>query len=115
MRSPGTGGDLNLGKAHKSAIGILVGRFSRFVALVHLCDNRQPTQMCDALIQTVSSLPAQPRRFLTWDDSFEMHVHTELRTPTDMPVSFYDPGSPRHHGSHENTNSLLKQYSPQDH
>ncbi|WP_093801068.1 IS30 family transposase [Streptomyces sp. Wb2n-11] len=105
-------GDLIIGKAHKSAIGTLVERSSRFVTLVHLPDGRRPSQMRDALIETVSTLPAQLRRSLTWDQGSEMHLHTEFSIATDMPVFFCDPGSPWQRGSNENTNGLLRQYFP---
>ncbi|MFI8888686.1 IS30 family transposase [Streptomyces sp. NPDC053813] len=105
-------GDLIIGKGHKSAIGTLVERSSRFVALVHLPDGRQPAQMRDALIHTVSALPAQLKRSLTWDQGSEMHLHTQFSTATDMPVYFCDPGSPWQRGSNENTNGLLRQYFP---
>ncbi|MFC8708762.1 IS30 family transposase [Streptomyces sp. NPDC057197] len=105
-------GDLIIGKAHKSAIGTLVERSSRFVALVHLPDGRQPAQMRDALIRTVSALPTQLKRSLTWDQGSETHLHTQFSTATDMPVYFCDPGSPWQRGSNENTNGLLRQYFP---
>ncbi|MDI3424369.1 IS30 family transposase [Streptomyces luteolus] len=105
-------GDLIIGKAHKSAIGTLVERSSRFVTLVHLPQGRQPAQMRDALVRTVSTLPAQLRRSLTWDQGSEMHLHREFSTATDMPVFFCDPGSPWQRGSNENTNGLLRQYFP---
>ncbi|GAA0404275.1 IS30 family transposase [Streptomyces luteireticuli] len=105
-------GDLIIGKAHKSAIGTLVERSSRFVALVHLPNGRQPAQVRDALIQTVSTLPAQLRRSLTWDQGSEMALHKQFSTATDMPVFFCDPGSPWQRGSNENTNGLLRQYFP---
>lgn len=105
-------GDLIIGKAHKSAIGTLVERTSRFVALVHLPDGRQPAQVRDALVETVSALPAQIRRSLTWDQGSEMALHKQFSTATDMPVFFCDPGSPWQRGSNENTNGLLRQYFP---
>ncbi|MFJ6567178.1 IS30 family transposase [Streptomyces sp. NPDC091292] len=105
-------GDLIIGKGHGSAIGTLVERSSRFVALVHLPDGRRPAQVRDALIRTVSTLPAQLRRSLTWDQGSEMHLHKEFSTATDMAVYFCDPGSPWQRGSNENTNGLLRQYFP---
>ncbi|WP_371591129.1 MULTISPECIES: IS30 family transposase [unclassified Streptomyces] len=105
-------GDLIIGKDHGSAIGTLVERSSRFVALVHLPDGRQPAQVRDALIHTVGALPTQLRRSLTWDQGSEMHLHHEFSTTTDMPVYFCDPGSPWQRGSNENTNGLLRQYFP---
>ncbi|MEU6479023.1 IS30 family transposase, partial [Streptomyces sp. NPDC047017] len=105
-------GDLIIGKAHKSAIGTLVERSSRFVTLVHLPHGRRPAQMRDALVQTVATLPAQLRRSLTWDQGSEMHLHKDFSIATDMPVFFCDPGSPWQRGSNENTNGLLRQYFP---
>jgi IS30 family transposase len=105
-------GDLIIGKAHKSAIGTLVERSSRFVTLVHLPEGRRPPQMRDALVQTVSTLPAQLRRSLTWDQGSEMHLHKDFSVATDMPVFFCDPRSPWQRGSNENTNGLLRQYFP---
>jgi hypothetical protein len=81
-------------------------------ALVHLPDGRQPAQVRDALIQTVSTLPAQLRRSLTWDQGTEMALHKQFSTATDMPVFFCHPGSPWQRGSNENTNGLLRQYFP---
>ena len=105
-------GDLIIGKAHKSAIGTLVERSSRFVALVHLPNGRQPVHVRDALIQTASTLPAQLRRSLTWDQGSEMALHKQFSTATDIPVFFCHPGSPWQRGSNENTNGLLRQYFP---
>ncbi|AWL33618.1 MULTISPECIES: IS30 family transposase [Streptomyces] len=105
-------GDLIIGKAHQSAIGTLVERSSRFVTLVHLPDGRLPSQVRDALVQTVSTLPAQLRRSLTWDQGSEMALHRQFSTATDMPVFFCDPASPWQRGSNENTNGLLRQYFP---
>ncbi|MEE1721451.1 IS30 family transposase [Streptomyces sp. JV186] len=105
-------GDLIIGKAHQSAIGTLVERSSRFVTLVHLPDGRLPSQVRDALVQTVSPLPAQLRRSLTWDQGSEMALHRQFSTATDMPVFFCDPASPWQRGSNENTNGLLRQYFP---
>ncbi|WP_018830918.1 IS30 family transposase [Salinispora tropica] len=105
-------GDLIIGKAHTSAIGTLVERTTRFVALVHLPNGRQPAQVRDALVQTVSSLPAQLKSSLTWDQGSEVALHTQFSTATDMPVFFCDPGKPWQRGSNENTNGLLRQYLP---
>jgi IS30 family transposase len=41
-----------------------------------------------------------------------MAKHADLRLDTGLEVYFCDPHSPWQHGSNENTNGLLRQYSP---
>ena len=105
-------GDLIIGKDHKSAIGTLVERATRYVLLVHLPHGRTPELVRDALIDTVQTLPAHLWRSLTWDQGNEMHRHHEFSVATDIPVYFCDPHSPWQRGSNENTNGLLRQYFP---
>ncbi|MCO1582776.1 IS30 family transposase [Crossiella sp. SN42] len=105
-------GDLIIGKDNKSAIGTLVERATRYVLLVHLPLGRTPDRVRDALIDTMTRLPAHLRRSLTWDQGSEMHRHHEFSLATDIPVYFCDPHAPWQRGSNENTNGLLRQYFP---
>lgn len=105
-------GDLIIGKDNGSAIGTLVERATRYVLLLHLPHGRTAEQVRDALIDTVSTLPAHLKRSLTWDQGAEMALHNEFRIATDLPVYFCDPHSPWQRGSNENTNGLLRQYFP---
>jgi IS30 family transposase len=105
-------GDLIIGKDHKSAIGTLVERATRYVLLVHLPHGRTPVLVRDALIDTMRTLPNHLTRSLTWDQGSEMHRHHEFSLATDIPVYFCDPHSPWQRGSNENTNGLLRQYFP---
>jgi transposase, IS30 family len=59
-----------------------------------------------------SSLPAQLRRSLTWDQGKEMALHRQISIDTQLAVYFCDPHSPWQRGSNENTNGLLRQYFP---
>jgi IS30 family transposase len=121
-------GDLILGLG-SSAIGTLVERATRFTMLLHL--PRMPGHgdgirvkngpalaghgaeaVRDAIARTITTLPEQLRRSLTWDQGAEMTEHARLRIDTGVQVYFCDPHSPWQRGTNENTNGLLRQYFP---
>jgi IS30 family transposase len=121
-------GDLILGLG-SSAIGTLVERTTRFTMLLHL--PRMPGHddevrvkngpalaghgaeaVRDAIARTITTLPKQLRRSLTWDQGTEMSQHAKLRIDTGVQVYFCDPHSPWQRGTNENTNGLLRQYFP---
>ena len=66
----------------------------------------------DAIAATITTLPDQLRRSLTWDQGSEMSQHAQLRIDTGLNVYFCDPHSPWQRGTNENTNGLLRQYFP---
>ncbi|MDQ6820237.1 MAG: IS30 family transposase, partial [Actinomycetota bacterium] len=119
-------GDLILG-TDRSAIGTLVERSSRFTMLLHLpliegdspAAKSRPARtgasagaVRDAIAGTITTLPEQLRRSLTWDQGIEMAQHVQLRLDTGLQIYFCDPRSPWQRGSNENTNGLLRQYFP---
>ena len=120
-------GDLILG-LNSSAIGTLVERTTRFTILLHLprmtghgqvrVKNGPPLAghgaeaVRDAIAASISTLPEQLRRSLTWDQGAEMARHAELRLATGLQIFFCDPRSPWQRGTNENTNGLLRQYFP---
>jgi transposase, IS30 family len=104
-------GDLIIGKDHKSQIGTLVERRTRFCLLLHLA-GRDAATVRDAMIEAMASLPAVLRQSLTWDQGQEMARHKEITVATDLDVYFCDPHSPWQRGTNENTNGLLRQYFP---
>ncbi|HEX6922123.1 MAG TPA: IS30 family transposase [Actinomycetes bacterium] len=105
-------GDLILGARNASAIGTLVERQTRFVMLLHLPAGYGAEAVRDAITTTITTLPAQLRRSLTWDQGIEMARHLEITIRAGLPVYFCDPASPWQRGSNENTNGLLRQYYP---
>jgi len=121
-------GDLLIG-LERSAIGTVVERTTRFTMLVHLpreegyrhkeTPKNGPAlagygalTMKNALATTMSSLPTQLARSLTWDRGKEMSAHAQFKVATGIPVFFADPSSPWQRGTNENTNGLLRQYFP---
>ena len=121
-------GDLILGLG-SSAIGTLVERATRFTMLLHLprMEGYQPGKSIkngpalaghgaeavrDAITRTMTTLPEQLRRSLTWDQGAEMAQHARLRIDTGLQIYFCDPQSPWQRGTNENTNGLLRQYFP---
>ncbi len=121
-------GDLIIG-LNKSAIGTLVERTTRFTMLLHLPRGEgygiEPRvkngpalagygaeAVRDAIASTITGLPAELRRSLTWDRGKEMAKHADLKIATGIDVYFCDPQSPWQRGTNENTNGLLRQYFP---
>ncbi len=104
-------GDLIVG-SHRSAIGTLVERHSRYVMLFPLPDGNTAESVRTALTNTVVKLPEHLWRSLTWDQGKEMAQHAQFTIDTGVQVYFCDPKSPWQRGSNENTNGLLRQYFP---
>ena len=71
--------------------------------------------MREALAQSITTLPEQLRRSLTWDQGLEMAEHRQFTIDSGVAVYFCDPRSPWQRGSNENTNGLLRQYFPKRH
>ena len=95
-----------------SAIATLVERQTRYLQLVALPEGTEAERVCEALAASITTLPAQLRRSLTWDQGHEMSEHRRFSVETGVEVYFCDPRSPWQRGSNENTNGLLRQYFP---
>jgi IS30 family transposase len=67
----------------------------------------------DSITGTITSLPEQLRRSLTWDQGAEMSQHARLKIDIGLDVYFCDPHRPWQRGMNENTNGLLRQYFPE--
>jgi IS30 family transposase len=121
-------GDLILG-LESSAIGTLIERTSRFTMLLHLprmeghgtqdrakngpaLAGHGAEAVRDAIAASITTLPRELRRSLTWDQGAEMAQHAQLRIDANVDVYFCEPHSPWQRGTNENTNGLLRQYFP---
>jgi IS30 family transposase len=121
-------GDLIIGTG-RSAIGTLVERSSRSAILVHLprivgWGKKPPVKngpalggygavaMNAALTASMTQLPGQLRKTLTWDRGKELSGHAQFALGTGTRVFFADPHSPWQRPTNENTNGLLRQYFP---
>jgi IS30 family transposase len=104
-------GDLLIG-TRTNAIATLVERQTRYCQLVALPEGPGAVEVCEALKQSIITLPAQLRRSLTWDQGSEMREHRRFSVESGVEVYFCDPRSPWQRGSNENTNGLLRQYFP---
>ena len=107
-------GDLIVGLGHRSAVGTLVERTSRFILLLHLPHDHTAATVEVAMRKAIMSLPIELRRSVTWDQGSEMTNHANITMATGMPIYFCDPRSPWQRGSNENTNGLLRQYLPKE-
>ncbi|QZN87042.1 IS30 family transposase [Cellulomonas sp. C5510] len=121
-------GDLIIG-LNRSAIGTVVERTSRYTLLVHLprlegygtvppvkngpaLGGYGAVAMKDALQATMTTMPSELLRSLTWDRGKELSAHAQFKIDTGIAVYFADPHSPWQRGTNENTNGLLRQYFP---
>jgi len=115
-------GDLIIGLG-RSAIGTVVERTTRFTLLVHLpreegygvippvkngpaLGGYGAVSMKNALTTTMSTMPEQLRRSLTWDRGKELSAHATFTIESGIPVYFADPRSPWQRGTNENTVSV---------
>ena len=120
-------GDLIIGTG-RSAIGTIVDRKSRSTLLVHLprlegwgeippvkngpaLGDYGAVAMNAALSVSMTKLPEQLRKTLTWDRGKELSAHAQFTLETGTKVFFADPHSPWQRPTNENTNGL-RQYFP---
>ncbi|MFG2708078.1 IS30 family transposase [Streptomyces sp. NPDC048386] len=121
-------GDLIIGTG-RSVIGTLVERSSRSTVLVHLprldgwgekpyvkngpsLGGYGAVAMNAALTESMTKLPEQLRKTLTWDRGKELSGHARFAMESGTRVFFADPHSPWQRPTNENTNGLLRQYFP---
>lgn len=121
-------GDLIIGTG-RSGIGTLVERHGRATILVHLPrlegHGEQPRTkngpslagygaeaMNTAPTASITTLPQQLRKTITWDRGKELSAHAAFTLATGTKVYSADPHSPWQRPTNENNNGLSRQYFP---
>ena len=105
-------GDLIIGKVGASAVGMLAERSTRFIPLLRQPNDHGAKAVEETMRATISTLPSELMRSITWDQGSEVARHVEFTIATGVPIYFCDPHSPWQQGSNKNTNGLLRQYLP---
>ena len=104
-------GDLIMGKDHKTALGVLVERSTRFLFIAPL-KAKKATDVREAFAYHFDDVPENLKKSLTYDRGKEMVQHKQFSLDTGIDVYFADPHSPWQRGTCENTNGLIRDFFP---
>ncbi|CAN1553133.1 Tra8 Transposase and inactivated derivatives, IS30 family [Flavobacteriaceae bacterium] len=104
-------GDLMIGVAHKSAIGTIVDRKTRYVIIVKI-PNRKSKTVTQEFAKHLNNQPKYLRKTMTYDNGIEMANHKWLSENTGMDIYFAHPYSSWERGTNENTNGLIRRFLP---
>lgn len=104
-------GDLMIGKNHKSAIGTIVERKTRFTLIIKL-DSKKADEVAKMFSKKLNQLQAIFKKSMTYDNGIEMAKHEKITQKTGMKIYFAHPYSSWERGTNENTNGLIRRYLP---
>ena len=104
-------GDLIKGAHNRSAVGTLVERKTRLLALVKV-DGADAKSVLEGFDREMKRVPPDLMLTMTYDRGSEMAGHQELAKRLKIDIFFADPYAPWQRGSNENTNGLIRQYLP---
>ena len=104
-------GDLMIGKNHKSAIGTIVERKSRYTIIVKL-KSKKSDEVAKMFSKKLNQLQQIFKKTMTYDNGIEMEKHQEITQKTGMKIYFAHPYSSWERGTNENTNGLIRRYLP---
>lgn len=104
-------GDLIIGVGHKSAIGTIVERKSRYTIIVKL-KARNASEIAKMFSNKLNQLDSIFKKSMTYDNGMEMAKHEIISQKTGMKIYFAHPYSSWERGTNENTNGLIRRYFP---
>lgn len=104
-------GDLVIGKNHKSAIGTIVERKTRFTLIIKL-ESKKADEVAKAFSKILNKLNPIYKKSMTYDNGIEMAKHEKITKKTGMKIYFAHPYSSWERGTNENTNGLIRRYLP---
>ena len=104
-------GDLVIGKNHKSAIGTIVERKSRYTLIIKL-KAKNATEVAKMFSKKLNQLNPIFKKSMTYDNGTEMAKHEVITNKTGMKIYFAYPYSSWERGTNENTNGLIRRYLP---
>ena len=104
-------GDLMIGKNHKSAIGTIVERKSRYTIIVKI-KSKKSDEVAKMFSKKLNQLQQIFKKTMTYDNGIEMARHQEITQKTGMKIYFAHPYSSWQRGTNENTNGLIRRYLP---
>ena len=104
-------GDLVIGKGHKSAIGTIVERKTRFTLIIKL-KSKKANEVAKEFSEILNKLNPIFKKTMTYDNGIEMARHEKITQNTGMKIYFAHPYSSWERGTNENTNGLIRRYLP---
>ena len=104
-------GDLVIGKNHKSAIGTIVERKTRFTLIVKL-EPKKAGEVANEFSEILNKLNPIYKKTMTYDNGIEMARHEKITQNTGIKIYFAHPYSSWERGTNENTNGLIRRYLP---
>lgn len=104
-------GDLVIGKDHKSAIGTIVERKTRFTLILKL-NSKKAEEIAEVFSKMLNKLNNIYKKSMTYDNGIEMARHEKITQNTGMAIYFAHPYSSWERGTNENTNGLIRRYLP---
>tara|TARA_R100000935_G_scaffold48944_1_gene73942 strand:- start:74 stop:1087 length:1014 start_codon:yes stop_codon:yes gene_type:complete len=104
-------GDLMVGANHKSVIGTIVERKSRYTLIVKL-EGKKAKHVSTEFSKTLNTLEPIFKKTMTYDNGIEMAAHKRITSKTGMAIYFAHPYSSWERGTNENTNGLIRRYLP---
>jgi IS30 family transposase len=104
-------GDLVIGKDHKSAIGTIVERKTRFTLIIKL-KSKKAMEVANEFSKILNKLNPIYKKTMTYDNGIEMARHEIITKNTGMKIYFAHPYSSWERGTNENTNGLIRRYLP---